>query len=239
MPKNNLLFIITDQQRHDAVGYKNSIVITPNIDKLSSESIVCDQAIVQSPQCQPSRASILTGLYPDNIQMWWNETRLDLKYRTIGNILQDQGYDTAYFGKLHVDSQLNFKQTAQYFGFEHQFLTEDWISLLSSHKDVYPHAVKQVKREFYAPMHPNHTSMSSEYLAPWTGKLSSKTLHHEDVITDKAINYLEQSKEPFACFVSFHGPHPPYVSPAPYNQLYEYGDIPLTINCFQRGLDIN
>lgn len=224
----NLLFIITDQQRYDAVGYINNIVQTPNIDKLASLSTVCHQAIVQSPQCQPSRASFLTGLYPDNIQMWWNETKLNPLLKTIGNYLSDHGYDTGYFGKLHIDGDLNYKQIANHYGFNNCYLSEDWLNLLQTSRD---YATTVVRHEFYSPMNTDSDiCLPQKRLAPWAGKLSSHELHHEDVIVKNAIRFIDQHKDqngPYACFVSFHGPHPPYCSPPPYNDLYKYGDIPL------------
>lgn len=226
----NLFFIITDQQRYDAVGYQNNIVQTPNINKLAAQSLICNHAVVQSPQCQPSRASLLTGYYPDNINMWWNDTKLDLKYQTIGNILSDNGYRTGYFGKLHIDSDLDYKLTAKHYGFNDSYLTEDWLTLLTDKRDEA--VIKRVKREFYSPMRSDYgLDMPSDYLAPWCGKLSSPDMHHEDIITKEAIKFISQpTRQPFACFIGFHGPHPPYCSPAPYHDLYKYGDIPLPDN---------
>lgn len=226
--KPNLLFIITDQQRYDAVGYNNKLVKTPNIDQLASQSLVCHQAIVQSPQCQPSRASLLTGIYPDNLCMWWNETKLNLNNITIGNILRDNGYNTGYFGKLHIDSELNHKQTCKHFGFDHSFLTEDWMNLLSKLSKTDPGGIRSVRREFFSIMSKNHDPDMSDYLAPWTGKLSSAKYHHEEIITNHAADFIKrQNGKPFACFVSFRGPHPPYAAPPPYNDMYKLGELPL------------
>lgn len=222
----NLLFIVTDQQRYDAVGYINDLVQTPNLNRLASESAICTQAVVQSPQCQPSRASFLTGLYPDRIQMWWNETKLASHYQTIGNHLSQYGYDIGYFGKLHIDGDADYKTTAKHYGFKHSFLSEDWIGLLQSDKAYAAHVARH---EFYSPMRTDYDYTQS-ILAPWTGKLTSQELHHEDIIISNTIQFLKQRRHnsaPFACFVSFHGPHPPYCSPPPYNSLYQYGDLPL------------
>lgn len=226
--RHNLLFIVTDQQRHDAVGYKNDLVQTPNINRLASQSVICEQAVVQSPQCQPSRASFLTGLYPDKLHMWWNEIKLNPKYATIGNYLSNNGYETAYFGKLHIDGDGNYKQIAKHYGFDITYLSQDWIGLLQSSKQ---YAANIARHEFYSPMRMDRDiSLPQKYLAPWTGKLSSNELHHEDVIVQNALKYLRDKKRsagPFACFISFHGPHPPYCSPPPYNDLYQFGDLPL------------
>jgi arylsulfatase A-like enzyme len=226
--KPNLLFIITDQHRYDAVGYTNRLVKTPNIDQLASQSVVCHQAIVQSPQCQPSRASLLTGLYPDNLNMWWNETRLNLDNVTIGNILSNNGYHTGYFGKMHIDSQLNYRKTCENFGFKESFLTEDWMNLLNQQQQTNPDLVQTIRRQFFSIMKNGNDPDIPDCLAPWTGKFSSPQLHHEEVIAHRAAQFIKtKTNNPYACFVSFHGPHPPYASPPPYNNLYNFGDIPL------------
>lgn len=220
-PKYNLLFVITDQQRYDAIGYINSIIKTPHLDHLASQSIVCDQAIVQSPQCQPSRASFLTGKYPDNIQMWWNETRLNPRYPTIANYLSNNGYLTGYFGKLHIDGD-DYKQTSRHFGFEQSYLSEDWIGMIKHNDNP---AAAQARSDFYSLMR-----IDDGGLAPWTGVLSSADYHHEQTIIKHASDFLQchnNKSYPFACFVSFHGPHPPYCCPPPYCHIYQDVNIPV------------
>lgn len=62
--KPNILFILTDDQRWDALGYAgNPIIKTPEIDKLATEGVYFSHAFVTTPICAASRASILTGLY--------------------------------------------------------------------------------------------------------------------------------------------------------------------------------
>ena len=207
--KHNVLLILTDQQRYNAVGYVDPVVITPNIDALSRTSVVCTQTVVQSPQCQPSRASILTGRYPTALKMWWNEMSLDPLEKTIGNILRNNGYHTGYFGKMHVDGIGGSTKIADHFGFSDVFLFEDWQRTVS---DVC------VKKEFYHAM----SNVPRGEHGPWVGSFSSRKLHHEDVITDKAIKFLDKHHNtPFFCVVGFNGPHPPYASPPPYNTMYD------------------
>lgn len=208
----NIIIIITDQQRADAVGYVNPNIITPNLNKLASESIICTEAYVQSPQCQPSRASILTGRYPTAHRVWWNETRLSLNEKTIGNYLKDFGYSTGYFGKLHIDTNKNHIETAQHFGFHNIFLSEDWQSLatgklLHTNKSI----SNKISEEFFGPMSTK----------TWTGKLTDRSFHHEDMITDKAIQYINSRTGPYLAIISYNGPHPPYAAPGEYSNLYE------------------
>ncbi|TMA23657.1 MAG: N-acetylgalactosamine-6-sulfatase, partial [Deltaproteobacteria bacterium] len=69
----NLLFILTDQQRRDTLGaYGNSVIRTPNLDALARSSVVFERCYVTQPVCTPSRASIMTGLYPHSHGSWHN-----------------------------------------------------------------------------------------------------------------------------------------------------------------------
>jgi arylsulfatase A-like enzyme len=222
--KPNVLFIITDQQRHDAVGYINPQVITPNLDALAKQSIVFTNAFVQSPQCQPSRASIWTGRYPTAHKVWWNETNLPLTERTIANVLRDDGYETAYFGKFHVENDDSASAVSKHFGFNTSYLMEDWSVFIRQPNaisgDYYPDKTEAAKyRQKYATVREEfYGTMSNRN---WTGSFSNKSLHHEEVITDNAIDHITKSKNPYFVVVSYHGPHPPYAAPAEFSSLYD------------------
>ena len=74
----NILFIMTDQQRSDCLGVNgNSIIQTPNLDRLAAESANFSHAFVQSPVCVPSRASYFTGRYAHSHRNRVNYTPLD------------------------------------------------------------------------------------------------------------------------------------------------------------------
>ncbi len=77
MTRPNILFICTDQQRHDALGcYGNPYIQTPTIDRLAAEGVLFEQCYVQSPVCAPSRASLATGQYPSVHGLWANGVAL-------------------------------------------------------------------------------------------------------------------------------------------------------------------
>src|SRR5690554_2318915 len=62
--KPNLIFILTDDQRWDALGYAgNEVIQTPEMDRLAREGVYFKNAFVTTPICAASRASILTGMY--------------------------------------------------------------------------------------------------------------------------------------------------------------------------------
>ncbi|MEO2114567.1 MAG: sulfatase-like hydrolase/transferase, partial [Acidimicrobiales bacterium] len=63
----NLLFIYADQHRADVLGCAgNDTVVTPHLDRLATEGVRFDQTWTESPICQPARASLLTGRYPND-----------------------------------------------------------------------------------------------------------------------------------------------------------------------------
>jgi len=102
----NLLFIYADQHRADVMGCAgNDIVITPHLDRLASEGVRFDQAWTESPICQPARASLLTGRYPNDHGVLGNFAGdYRPEWDTFPRRLQQAGYTTASIGKTHFAS---------------------------------------------------------------------------------------------------------------------------------------
>ena len=100
----NIVFILTDDHRHDFMGFTGKVpwLKTPNMDKLASEGAWFKNAFVTTSLCSPSRASILTGQYSHT------HTIVDNVAPDPGNLtffpryLQSAGYQTAFFGKWHM-----------------------------------------------------------------------------------------------------------------------------------------
>ncbi|NCB08143.1 MAG: DUF4976 domain-containing protein [Bacteroidia bacterium] len=101
----NIIFILTDDQRWDALGYAgNSIIQTPEMDKLAKEGVYFRNAFVTTPICAASRASIFTGLYERTHGYTFQQG--DIKDPYIHNsypaILKKSDYYTGFFGKFGV-----------------------------------------------------------------------------------------------------------------------------------------
>ena len=92
MKRCNLLFIMTDEQRFDAVGYQNPCVKTPNLDALAEESVVFDYSYTTNPYGIPARAAIFTGRYPSQCGAPCYITPLPKKETTFMKLLQEGGY---------------------------------------------------------------------------------------------------------------------------------------------------
>ena len=102
----NIIFILTDDHRVDALGYAgNPIIKTPALDKMAREGAYFKNAFVTTPICAASRASILTGLYERTHGYTFQQGPLKKQYMEISYpvILRQNGYYTGFFGKLGVD----------------------------------------------------------------------------------------------------------------------------------------
>lgn len=100
----NVLFILTDDQRADAIGLGGSRHLeTPNIDRLGQEGVHFANMFCTTSLCSPSRASILSGLYAHRHGVLDNFTEYPAAgVESFPQALQRQGYATAYIGKWHM-----------------------------------------------------------------------------------------------------------------------------------------
>jgi arylsulfatase A-like enzyme len=99
--KPNVILLMTDQQRADALGCMgNRIIRTPNLDRLAAGGVLFEQAYVQCPVCMASRGAIHTGRYPRSLRMKSMDI-LSPEETTLAETLQRAGYVTGLFGKLH------------------------------------------------------------------------------------------------------------------------------------------
>ncbi|MFC1735670.1 sulfatase [Candidatus Hydrogenedentota bacterium] len=204
----NILFIMTDEQRADALGAAgNAILKTPNIDGLAKTGIRFANAYVNSPLCSPNRISLYTGRYVHTHRVRWNTVSHTLSEdnKTIAQVLKEQGYKTACFGKMHITGH-----TGHDLGFgdapEDNYQYRDY-------------AKEKGKRNSY------QIAMKGKH---WTGKLETSLEDcHETIITDKAMSFMEEHKDgPFFVWLSYFGPHMPYAAPDPYYSMYKPEDMP-------------
>jgi arylsulfatase A-like enzyme len=103
--KPNIIFILTDDQRFDAIGYAgNNFVETPEMDKLAESGTYFNTAIVTTPICAASRASILTGLHEraHNFNFQTGNIRSEYMENSYPTLLKANGYHTGFYGKYGV-----------------------------------------------------------------------------------------------------------------------------------------
>lgn len=104
----NVLFVITDQQRADHLGFAgNSVVRTPNLDALAARGTVFDRCYVANPICMPNRCSILTGRMPSAHGVVFNDRSLAWTANTFVHRLREAGYRTGLIGKAHLQAGMS------------------------------------------------------------------------------------------------------------------------------------
>ena len=103
--KPNIIYIMTDQQTAKAMSCAgNKDLHTPNMDKLAQRGIRFDNAYCAHPLSGPSRAAMFTGHTSGEVGLDKNGTPMpdSLRTRTLGSLVEQAGYTTAYAGKWHV-----------------------------------------------------------------------------------------------------------------------------------------
>ncbi|MHB1483607.1 MAG: sulfatase family protein [Saccharofermentanales bacterium] len=99
MKRPNILFALADDASHFGI-YGHAFVSTPNIDKLAQEGILFTNAFTANPKCAPSRASILTGMHPWQLEEACNHYGIfPAKFPVYPDLLESAGYWTGYTGK--------------------------------------------------------------------------------------------------------------------------------------------
>ena len=99
----NALVFITDQQRHDHVGFMgNNVVRTPHLDSIAARGMVFDSSWVANPVCMPNRSTMITGRLPSAHGVIFNDRSLDPRSSTFVRQLREAGYNTGLLGKSHL-----------------------------------------------------------------------------------------------------------------------------------------
>ncbi|MBN2711394.1 MAG: sulfatase-like hydrolase/transferase [Planctomycetes bacterium] len=232
----NILLILTDQQRKDSLGsYGNTICKTPNLDRIAESGVRFNRNYVANPICMPNRACILTGQNLRNHGLWTNGLLLD-EFRTVANELSEQGYQTASFGKIHLqpfggdhdhpeaavhwkDKSNAYDWTGPYFGFEHVELTISHTSRIAHYGQWF--------RE-----HGGTEEMGR--LDTLTGAPQSGTrpmpseLHDSAFVGDRVSAFLKDERDrskPFFCVASFPDPHHPFNPPEDAAKDYPHDNV--------------
>ena len=142
LPKRpNILFIYSDDHAYQAIsayGDSRHLVDTPNLDRIAREGIRFDRCLVTNSLCGPARAAVLTGKY-SHMNGFYNNVdgRFDGSQVTYPKVLHQAGYQTAYFGKWHLESNpTGFDYYAVLHGqgqyFDAPFITSDGKNTQSS-----------------------------------------------------------------------------------------------------------
>src|SRR2546423_29238 len=121
MRQPNLLVFLPDQQRTDTMAcYGGTKIHAPALNKLASESVIFERAYVTQPICTPSRASLLSGLWPHTTGCTRNSVPLEQRFPTFAELLENKDYHCAYMDKWHLGGDASAQR-----GFRDWVSTED------------------------------------------------------------------------------------------------------------------
>jgi N-acetylglucosamine-6-sulfatase len=183
----NVVFILTDDHRYDAMGFLgHPFSATPHMDSIARNGVYLKNALVTTSLCSPSRASILTGLYTFRHRVIDNNRPIPPGTIYFPQYLQKAGYATAFIGKWHMGGESDEQRP----GFDH------WISFRGQGNYLSPN--------------PNYTLNVNGRRVPQKGYLT-------DELTDYAIEWLGQQKpaqKPFFLYLSHKAVHANF-TPAP------------------------
>jgi arylsulfatase A-like enzyme len=219
--KPNLLFLWADQQRPDTMKvYGNTKVQAPNFNRLAGESVVFANPYATQPICTPSRACVMTGLWPHTTGCLTNNIPLPATVPAFPELLADSSYRTGYFGKWHLGDELHA---------QHGF--EEWVSIEDGY-DVTYKAGGEKERSSYDQFLRSHgyqpdqkgDKFSREFAAALPVEMGKPRF-----LRDHAVDFLRRHRgEPFVLYVNFLEPHPPY--DGPFDHLYQPDRIELPPN---------
>lgn len=250
----NILLITSDQQRADCFGFENPHVKTPHLDRLAQRGTRFSACITPNLVCQPSRASILTGLLPLTHGVWDNGVDLDPKVGEQGfaGTLGGAGYQTAFIGKAHFATKATFAPTGTpecmrsqakfgdkwrgpYMGFAH---TE--LIVLGHINNPLPQELPPAghyERWFLSRGNQDdmlalvtaHDGTDVEGAAQTWHSTVPPAWHSSTWLGDRTIDFLanRDKSKPFCAWVSFPDPHQPFDCPVPWSKLHDPQDMPL------------
>ena len=207
-PKN-VLFIAVDDLASSIGCFGDEVAITPHIDALAAKGIAFESAYNQCPLCNPSRASVLTGLRPDQIRVY----DLDAHFRdtvpdavTLPQWFTRNGWFSARVGKLY-----HYNVPAS-IGTDGHDDPPSWQQVINPKgRDVADEALI-----FNAEPHRKISAALS-----WLAADGSDEEQTDGMITTEAIRLMTEKKDaPFFLGVGFFRPHTPYVAPKKYFDLY-------------------
>jgi len=207
MSNANVVFLLTDQWRLQALGYAgNTQVQTPNIDRLASESVSFKHAISGYSVCCPWRASFLTGQYPLTHGVIVNDVPISGEPVGLGDAFKSAGYKTGYIGKWHVDGR---------------------------GRDAYIPPERRLGFDYFKALECTHDYNQSAYYD--NNDESMRFWDGYDVFaqTADAQRYIQaqSSEAPFMLVLSWGPPHNPYeTAPKEYRDMYDPRNIELRPN---------
>ena len=215
----NVIVIMTDEHNFRTLGcYREtmekrqaymwgpSVVETPNIDWIAKNGALCTSFYATTPVCSPSRAALISGMYPQATPVVTNNVPLSDDVISFAELLRREGYATGFAGKWHLDGSGKPQWAPKRkFGFEDNrfmFNRGHW---------------KKLELDKDQPRVGSRKKGAADYGVAGADEKTFTT----DFLVDRTIEFVEKNKaNPFCYFLSIPDPHGPDTVRAPYDKMY-------------------
>lgn len=212
----NVLFIAVDDLAAALGCYGDLMAKTPNIDRLAATGVKFDRAYNQLPLCNPTRASVMTGLRPDQIKVY----DLDRHFRdelpdvvTLSQAFQNAGYFAARVGKIY------------HYNVPASIGTDGFDDPPSWNQTINPKGRDKTDEALVFNAEP-HRKISGAL--SWLAADGTDEEQTDGMIATEAIKLMRKKRDaPFFLGVGFFRPHTPYVAPKKYFDLYPIEEMRL------------
>ncbi|MDO6732616.1 sulfatase [Marinovum sp. 2_MG-2023] len=201
----NILILYPDQMRYDAMSPSgNTVVRTPNLQRLADEGMTFDAAFTSYPLCCPFRASLMTGKYAQGHGMYQNHFPLRADQEFLAERLKDTGYQTLYVGKWHLEGgpKPGFVPPGRRFGFDR------FVGFNRGHNYMDGIFWRDTDQPYRCARYEPHFQ------------------------TDHMIEFIDEALEtpenPFFGFLSYGPPHHPNDMPEHWRKMYRENEIELS-----------
>lgn len=236
--RHNVLFISIDDLRTSLGVYDDTIVVSPNIDRLASEGFTFKEAFCQSAVCAPSRASLMTGVRPDSTRVW----HLGNKFREINPaaITMPQhfskfGYHTVNIGKIfhnYMPDSISWDEPDLR---PSRYVKKDWLKRDGETFYISPEVneSQKIKRDSLLKLKPVRYADGWNTGPAWEAADVHDTMYYDGAQTKLAketLTRLSKSNQPFYFGLGYFRPHLPFTVPKKYWDLYDRESIPLSAN---------
>lgn len=199
--KPNVVLMVADDLGYGDLGcYGNRGIHTPNLDQLAADGVRLTQCYSSAPVCTPTRAALLTGVYPQRMGRHFDwviggmghDSGMPLDTVTLPQMLMENGYATGMTGKWHIGGVERRAPNA--FGFE------EFKGLRGGNLDYWTHTDNQGRLDLW-----NNTE-----------KFQNQKGYLTDLIGDWSVDFIERNQDnPFFLYVAFTAPHWPYQGKRP------------------------
>ena len=242
--KTNVVFFMCDQMSAMALPlYGNNFVKTPNMDRMAKEGITFMNSICVVPFSSPSRASFITGLYPNTHGIISNVERstpgIDPKFPSTELILNADGYATGHFGKWHLGDPQDYPcYKSERDGMKGGYADERAKlgakpeparkgEVLSNPK--YDQGFGLYQTEY---MYDKNVNGPAEYKKELStiGRIGTPVdWNSYTMVVRDGIDFIKANKDkPFMATISISPPHAPFVAPNPYYDMVDPAKVPLS-----------